>query len=110
GLLYRFLPRSPGRLAEGGRLQALAFESGGSDSRNWRQADRSVGEVRAVRWIDLDEVESPRMTFACGAMLREASCSPGVRAFIWRRGRMVDAMSSSPAPREEIGALDRSSA
>jgi secreted PhoX family phosphatase len=60
GLLYRFLPRSPGRLAEGGRLQALAFESGGSDSRNWRRADMTVGEVRAVRWIDLDEVESPK--------------------------------------------------
>ena len=62
GLLYRFLPRSPGRLAEGGRLQALAFAdgAGSADSRNWRRADLAVGEGRAVRWIDLDEVESPQ--------------------------------------------------
>lgn len=60
GLLYRFMPKSPGRLVEGGRLQALAFEAGGADSRNWRRADMAVGEVRAVRWIDLDEVESPK--------------------------------------------------
>ncbi|MCA3738011.1 MAG: DUF839 domain-containing protein [Phenylobacterium sp.] len=60
GLLYRFLPRSPGRLVEGGRLQALAFEAGGTDSRNWRRADMAVGEIRTVRWIDLDEVESPK--------------------------------------------------
>lgn len=60
GLLYRFLPRSPGRLTGGGRLQALAFEAGGSDSRNWLRTDLTVGEVRAVRWIDLDEVESPK--------------------------------------------------
>lgn len=59
GLLYRFLPRSPGRLAAGGRLQALAFV-GGSDSRNWRSQGLSVGETRAVRWIDLDGVESPK--------------------------------------------------
>jgi secreted PhoX family phosphatase len=62
GLLYRFLPRTPGRLAEGGRLQALAYADGAAsaDSRNWRRADLAVGEARSVRWIDLDEVESPQ--------------------------------------------------
>jgi secreted PhoX family phosphatase len=60
GLLYRFLPKAPGALFEGGRLQALAFEAGGTDSRNWRRSDLAVGEVRGVRWIDLDEVESPK--------------------------------------------------
>lgn len=74
GLLYRFLPRAPGRLAEGGRLQALAFEAGGTDSRNWRQADLAVGEARALRWIDLDGVESPeddlrRRGHSAGAVL-----------------------------------------
>ena len=58
GLLYRFLPRTPGRLADGGRLQALVLE-GGTDSRNWRRADMSVGETRSVGWIDLDGVEAP---------------------------------------------------
>lgn len=60
GLLYRFLPNTPGRLVEGGRLQALAFEGGGTDSRNWGRKDLSVGDGRSVRWIDLDEVESPK--------------------------------------------------
>lgn len=61
GLLYRFLPRSPGRLAEGGRLQALAFADrvGPADSRNWRQVDLATGASQAMRWIDLDGVESP---------------------------------------------------
>ena len=58
GLFYRFLPRTPGRLAAGGRLQALVLD-GGTDSRNWRRPDIVVGETRAVRWIDLDGVDAP---------------------------------------------------
>lgn len=59
GLLYRFLPRVPGKLAEGGQLQALALADGGSDSRNWHGRDFVAGARRALRWIDLDNVESP---------------------------------------------------
>lgn len=59
GLFYRFLPRTPGLLAEGGRLQALSFE-GGTDSRNWRTPGLTPGETRGVRWIDLDAVDSPK--------------------------------------------------
>lgn len=73
GLLYRFLSQAPGRLAEGGRLQALAFD-GGTDSRNWRAKVLAPGESRAVRWIDLDGVDSPgddlrRRGHALGAAL-----------------------------------------
>ena len=59
-LFYRFLPDQPGRLAAGGRLQALAFVDGGTDSRNW-DGGRSFApsDWRNVRWIDLDAVESP---------------------------------------------------
>jgi len=36
GLLYRFVPDQPGRLAAGGRLQALALvDQPGADTRNW---------------------------------------------------------------------------
>lgn len=59
GLFYRFIPNVPGKLAMGGKLQALAFADGGRDSRNWDAADWSMGAKRAVRWIDLDEVDSP---------------------------------------------------
>lgn len=59
GLFYRFLPDQPGRLAAGGRLQALGFVGGGTDSRNW-DGERSFApsDWRSARWIDLDAVES----------------------------------------------------
>lgn len=61
GLFYRFLPRVPGKLAEGGRLQALAlagrFE--GADARNWTKPGIPVGTPMPVRWIDLEEVHCP---------------------------------------------------
>lgn len=59
GLFYRFLPNVPGKLAQGGKLQALAFADGGRDSRNWNAADWTMGAMRAAKWIDLNEVESP---------------------------------------------------
>jgi uncharacterized protein len=58
GLLYRFIPNAPGRLAEGGKLQALAVR-GLRDSSNIERPDFRVGSSRAVMWIDLDDVESP---------------------------------------------------
>jgi hypothetical protein len=61
GLLYRFIPAEPGRLAAGGRLQALALRDRfGADTRNWDSALLPTGRPLAVRWVDLDEVESPR--------------------------------------------------
>ncbi len=62
GLLYRFVPDHPGRLADGGRLQALALsDRRGADTRNWR-ADSTieVGAPLAAHWIDVRDVESPR--------------------------------------------------
>lgn len=64
-LLYRFVPQRPGRLGEGGRLQALALRDPAlngpvlTDSRNWTARDLATGAWAAVRWIDLDAVESP---------------------------------------------------
>lgn len=60
GLLYRFLPASPGNLAAGGRLQALAMPAGATtDSRNWTSQDFTAGQWHAVRWVDLADPESP---------------------------------------------------
>lgn len=58
-LLYRFIPNVPGKLAEGGRLQALALVDGTADSRNWEGGAIETGVMKAVRWIDLDNVEAP---------------------------------------------------
>lgn len=58
GVLYRFLPNSPGRLSEGGRLQAMVLE-GLADTRNWSEAAMPLGQSYWVSWVDLDGVEAP---------------------------------------------------
>lgn len=57
-LLYRFIPNVPGRLAEGGKLQALVVE-GMVDSRNWSGVTFAPGSWQEARWVDLDDVEAP---------------------------------------------------
>jgi secreted PhoX family phosphatase len=58
GLLYRFIPNVRGRLAEGGKLQALAID-GSPDSRNWTGANVAVEQWHQARWVDLDNPEAP---------------------------------------------------
>ena len=59
-LLYRYIPEQTGKLAAGGRLQALALvERPSFDTRNWDA--RAVLPARAwqsVRWLDLDDVDT----------------------------------------------------
>jgi len=60
GLLYRFVPAQPGRLAEGGKLQALGVAQGSrTDARNWTAPDFPGGVWTDIRWIDLADPESP---------------------------------------------------
>ncbi|HET9427996.1 MAG TPA: alkaline phosphatase PhoX [Allosphingosinicella sp.] len=81
-LFYRFIPRHPRRLRKGGRLQALGFaEAGGADTRNWTGIDFVPRSSRDVRWIDLDEVESP------GDDLRQRGRARG--AAIFARGEGI---------------------
>lgn len=61
GVLYRFVPKVAGRLAEGGTLQAMVIE-GLADTRNWPGSAEAmpVGQRFAVSWVDCDEVEAPK--------------------------------------------------
>lgn len=61
GLIYRFIPKNPGRLLEGGRLQALVFLGAPStDTRNWKDPDHiSVGARYPVGWMDLEGIDRP---------------------------------------------------
>jgi secreted PhoX family phosphatase len=60
GLLYRFLPDTPGELAGGGRLQALGVRGQpGLDTRNFEGRTIEPGVSLEVHWIDLDHPESP---------------------------------------------------
>lgn len=58
-ILYRFIPKVPGKLAEGGKLQALVLD-GVSDTRNWDGVQMELGQWAAARWIDMDDPESPK--------------------------------------------------
>lgn len=58
-LFYRYLPNVPGRLHEGGRLQALAIADRPSfNTHNWsRKTTMIPGTAFATQWIDLDDVD-----------------------------------------------------
>lgn len=60
-LFYRFIPKTPGNLHEGGKLQALGFagHTSSADSRNWNTPIWDVGDWAAALWIDLDDTDSP---------------------------------------------------
>jgi len=58
-LFYRYVPDVPGRLHEGGRLQALAVAGRPAQQlHNW-SANRTIeiGEALPAEWIDLDDVD-----------------------------------------------------
>lgn len=58
-LLYRFVPNVPGKLVEGGKLQALAvLNKPRFDTRNWLQPGILwPGVELETEWIDLDEAD-----------------------------------------------------
>lgn len=58
GLLYRFIPTRPGRLADGGTLQALMLD-GIADTRNRDGVVLVPGQMVAGRWVTLDNPEAP---------------------------------------------------
>ncbi|QDU91001.1 hypothetical protein Pla175_44170 [Pirellulimonas nuda] len=60
GLLYRFVPKQPGNLAAGGRLQALAVRDKKSlDTRNYDRQRVAVGDRLSAAWIDMHDVDAP---------------------------------------------------
>jgi hypothetical protein len=60
GLIYRFVPNERGRMARGGRLQALALrDKKSADTRNWEVNEIEPGRKWPVHWVDIDNVESP---------------------------------------------------
>lgn len=61
GLFYRFVPKVPGQLHKGGKLQALAARDANRlDTRNWEDhVSVPVNHKMPVRWVDIDNVASP---------------------------------------------------
>lgn len=59
GLIYRFIPNSPGQLHKGGTLQALAIKAHRSfDTRNWTTQAMPVGGTLDVEWITMSDVDT----------------------------------------------------
>ncbi|MCJ7592234.1 MAG: PhoX family protein [Woeseiaceae bacterium] len=57
-LFYRFIPNTPGRLQEGGRLQALAVVGeAAKNTHNWEHVDIEIDEVISTHWIDLEDID-----------------------------------------------------
>jgi uncharacterized protein len=82
GLIYRYVPKEAGRLAAGGRLQAMAARSfRGLDTRNWPDQTGKIpkrvglGAGFETDWIDLDEVLAPKDD------LRERGAARGAAVF-----------------------------
>ena len=62
GMIYRFLPKEPGQLAAGGKLQALKIRERQSvDTRNWPgDAEPFPKRERLkVEWMDLEDIDAP---------------------------------------------------
>jgi secreted PhoX family phosphatase len=64
GLIYRYIPTTPGRLGDGGRLQVLTVRDRQTlDTRNYAETGAPrlpVGQRLAVRWLDIGDVEAPK--------------------------------------------------
>jgi secreted PhoX family phosphatase len=63
GIFYRYIPNTPGKMLDGGKLQALVISGEKSrDTRNWKDQEGPefpVNQLFDVTWIDIDNVESP---------------------------------------------------
>lgn len=113
-LFYRYVPNTPGKLLEGGKLQALAVVGQPSlMTHNWsRDPAVRTGESLQTRWIDLQDVDPAEndlrlrgeslgaATFARG----EGLCTNGETfAFtctIGGRARLGQVFAYEPSPRE----------
>ncbi len=61
GLIYRYVPNDADDLHAGGELSVLMIQGQPSfDTRNWDRQVVAVGQSFKVKWIPLDDVESPR--------------------------------------------------
>ncbi|BDS13909.1 alkaline phosphatase PhoX [Aureispira anguillae] len=61
GLFYRFIPKVKGQLHKRGKLQALAFVwKEGMDTRNWTETTLKQGTKYAVKWVDLEDVDTEK--------------------------------------------------
>lgn len=99
GLLYRFVPRVPGQLAEGGRLEVLRIAgmgSGGVNTTNHPDvAPRlTVGQRLAVEWILVADPDPKEDTLRKEYFERGAASFARGEGIWWNRGAVYFACTS----------------
>lgn len=96
GLFYRFLPDEPGNLAAGGRLQALAIKGQPQmDTRNWPTLPNfPIGQPLPVEWIDLEDVDSPRLDLRYRGRAQGAAVFARGEGAWWGEGEGYFAMTN----------------
>ena len=113
-LFYRYIPNVPGKLHEGGKLQALMIdEQPALMTHNWSSETQIVpGESLATRWIDLDKVDSDKndlrlrgatlgaATFARGEGLCNANGDMVFTCTIGGPARLGQVFAYRPSPQE----------
>jgi len=104
GLFYRFLPTTPGKLAEGGKLQAMAFKGKpGADSTNQEAREWAIGDWREVVWIDMEDVESPNADLRHRGHAAGAALVARGEGIFWGDGELyLTATSGGPLRRGQI--------
>jgi len=87
GLFYRFLPAAPGRLAEGGRLQALALAgSPGLETSNWRVQKIAPGTAFKAAWLDLENPDPDEDTLRVRGRERGAAVFASGEGIVFHAG------------------------
>ena len=103
GCLYRFVPRTLGDRdrAFSGTLQAMAIANGSGDLQHGFDTARGhrVGDRFPVRWIDLDEPESPADDLRTRAQSRGAARVDRGEG-LWQRDGEVVFSATAGGPRE----------
>ena len=104
GLFYRFIPNTPGKLIEGGRLQAMALKDvSGADTTNHHARLWSPGDWREVVWIDMEDVDSPKGDLRQRGHARGAALVARGEGIFWARDELyLTATSGGPLQRGQI--------
>lgn len=101
GLIYRFLPATPERLADGGRLQALAVRNRARlRTQNWEGREVPVGAPLETVWLDLEDVESPGDTLRVQGFEKGAAQFARPEGMWWGDGVVFFACTSGGAARK----------
>lgn len=104
GLFYRFIPTTPGKLIDGGKLQAMAFrDRPGADTTNHEAREWAVGDWREVVWIDMEDVESPNADLRIRGHAAGAALVARGEGIFWGDGELyLTATSGGPLRRGQI--------